>query len=133
VKFRVPGVVIGGCPEWSASEGYLRSGGLCVSRSRRPSPLPAIFVRSRDSPTVFYRSVRQWGDKVLSGQGVGLAGSFCHCRQVLWQLFRPPPAFSTGRVSPEFPQTTFSGAESAVLSFSGVVVSGQARIRDFFV
>ncbi|KAJ8424356.1 hypothetical protein Cgig2_023361 [Carnegiea gigantea] len=48
-------------------------------------------------------------------------------------VFRSPVNFSDVVVSPEFPQTDFSGAKSAVLSFGGAVISGQPRAVDTVV
>ncbi|KAJ8429689.1 hypothetical protein Cgig2_004488 [Carnegiea gigantea] len=108
------------CLEWS-SEGYLKSGGLWVSGSRRPPFCRSSFLGSMGCLLFFLRSVRQRRVLVVADQGVGFAGSFCHCRQAQrWIL--------AAGVSPEFPQSIFSGAVSPVLSFGVAVVSGQPRV-----
>ena len=122
VKFRVPGVVIGGLPKvwWTL--------GL---REPPAAPSPVVVLGFTGRPLVFFRSVCRWRVLVFSDQGFGLAGSFCHRQQAMWR-FRSPANFPAARVSREFLQTNFSGAESIFPSFGGAVVSSQPQVSGFF-
>ena len=74
VKFRVPEAVIGGLP---------KDRGTLSLREPPAARSPVVVLGLTGRPLVFFRSERRWRVLVFSGQGFGLAGSFCHCRQAL--------------------------------------------------
>ncbi|KAJ8436516.1 hypothetical protein Cgig2_003214 [Carnegiea gigantea] len=117
VKFRVPGVVIRGLPKvrWTLGLQELPTAS---------SPVVVLGLTGR--PLVFFRSVGRWRCRCFPIKVSGwpevsvTVGKLCGG-------FRSPAKFRAAGVSPEFPQTNFSGAKSTVPSFGGAVVSGQPR------
>ncbi|KAJ8422278.1 hypothetical protein Cgig2_009280 [Carnegiea gigantea] len=120
-------------PEWS-SEGYLRS------NFRSPGAVGEGGRPIRRSSFGFLGSSLSFSSDLCTSGGIrcfpvkelGWPAVFvCHCQQVLWRfsdrwrLFHPPESL------PEFPQATFSVAESAVLSFGGAAISNQPWDKDY--
>ena len=122
VKFRVPGVVIGGLPEVRWTLGL---------HEPPAAPSPIVVFGFDKLPLGFLKIC-------ASKEGVGVCQSRCWvCRKFLSppasfaEVLRSPTTFPAAGVLPEFPQTIFSGEDSAILSFSGAVVSGQPRVSGF--
>ncbi|KAJ8442993.1 hypothetical protein Cgig2_014515 [Carnegiea gigantea] len=78
VKFRVPGMVIGGLPEVRWTLGL---------RELPAAPSPVVFFGFNGLPFGFLKiCASEEGVLVFADQGVGFARSFCHRQQAQWRF-----------------------------------------------